>query len=449
MELPVLDQVLAQLRATLERDDLQAAAAIIQAYQPADQADLFWELEEDEQVALLPALDPADSADILAELDEEQAAELVAALSTETVIRIVEQMEPDEAADLLGDIAPEQAEAVLSGLEDPEEVQPLLLHSDDSAGGLMTSDFLALRRRMTAAEAIAALRKWKPEAETVYYLFVVDQLGRLAGMVSLRQLIVAEPETRLMDLMNPAVVSVRDGADQEEAARLMSRYDLLALPVVDAANTLLGVITIDDVMDVLEQEVTEDIHRLGGTQPLDRSYLDTPPTTITRKRIGWLLLLFLIATLTGSVMRLFQDQLQAVVALAAFIPLLIGTGGNAGSQTTATIIRALATKDIEPRNAFAVWWHEARVGIALGVGVALAAFVLAYVWGYDYQLGLAVALSALGIIVWANSVGAILPFIAARVGIDPAVVSGPLMTTLVDTTGLLIYFVIAQLVLGW
>jgi magnesium transporter len=448
MEIHVLDDVLARLRAALERDDLSGATAIIEALRPPDQADLFAGLDEEDQVTLLPELNPADSADILEELDDAEAAELVATLPTDALIRIVDEMEPDEAADLLGDIHPQRAQAVLAGLEDPDEVRPLLLHPDDSAGGLMTSEFLALRRLMTAAEAIQAIHAWKPAAEIVYYLFVVDGHGRLCGVVNLRQLIVAEPSTPIVEIMDPEVISVRVGTDQEDCARLMSRYDLLALPVVDAGNVLMGVITIDDLVDVLEEEATEDIQRLGGTQPLDRPYLDTSIFTITRKRIGWLLLLFVTETLTGSVLRHFEHELQSAVALSFFVPLLIGTGGNAGSQTTSTIIRALATGDVGLADALRALWHELRAGLLLGIGMAAIAYARALTWGSTQALALTVSLAILAIVVWANGLGSLLPLLAARLRIDPAIVSGPVMSTLVDATGLFIYFTMARLILG-
>ncbi|GAB4550552.1 MAG: magnesium transporter [Anaerolineae bacterium] len=448
MQTPVLDDVLMQLRAALERNDLSSAVAIIEALRPPDQADLFTELDDKDQVALLPQLNPADSADILEELDDEEAAELVAALPAETVIRILDEMEPDEAADLLGDIHPEQAEAVLAGLEDPEEIRPLLLHPDDSAGGLMTSEFLALRRRMTAGQALQAIRAWKPDAEMMYYLFVVDREGRLCGVVSLRQLVVAEPDTLISQIMDPEVISVPAGTDQEECARLMARYDLLALPVVDARGVLLGVITIDDVMDVIEEETTEDIQRLGGAQPLGRSYLDTGVFLVARKRIGWLLLLFITESLTGTVLRHFEDELQSVVALAFFVPLLIGTGGNAGSQTTSTIIRALAVGDIDLGDALRALWHELRAGLLLGLGMAAIAYLRALTWGSSPDLASSVALAILAIVIWANALGAVLPLLASRLRIDPTVVSGPVMSTLVDATGLFIYFTIARVILG-
>jgi len=241
---------------------------------------------------------------------------------------------------------------------------------------------------------------------------------------------------------------VQAGVDQEEAARIMSRYDLLALPVVDTSGRLLGVVTVDDVMDVLEDEATEDIQRLAGAQPLDRPYLDTGVLTVARKRIGWLLLLFLTATLTGSVMRLFEGEMRAVVSLAIFIPLLIGTGGNAGSQTTSTIIRALAVGEMHVWDALKAIWHEARVGLLLGVAMAIAAYVRAYTWGSSTGLALTISMSILAIVVWANLLGAVLPTLAVRLKIDPTVVSGPVMSTLVDATGLFIYFTIAKITLG-
>jgi magnesium transporter len=312
----------------------------------------------------------------------------------------------------------------------------------------MTSEFLALRRRMTARDALEALRLWNPETELPYYLYVIDAERRLVGVVGLRQIIQADPNTLLVDIMDPEVISVAVGTDQEQVAELMTKYDLLALPVVDAQNRLLGIITIDDVVDVLEDEATEDIQRLGGAQPLDQPYLASRIGTVAQKRIGWLLLLFLTESLTGTVLRHFEDELQSVVALSFFIPLLIGTGGNAGSQTTSTIIRALAVGDIDLKDALKALWHELRVGLALGIGMSIVAYLRALTWGSGPGLALTVAISILMIVIWANSLGAVLPTLAARLKIDPTVVSGPVMSTLVDATGLFIYFTIARLLLG-
>jgi magnesium transporter len=449
METFTLDPgMLEQLHAALRRNDLNGAIDIIKGLRPPDQVDLFNELDDEDQIALLPKLNPAESADILAEMEDEAAADLVAALPHDTVIRIVDEMEPDEAADLLGSINPKQAQVVLAGLEDPEEVRPLLLHPSDSAGGLMTSEFLVLRRRMTAAEALQAIREWEPDTEIPYYLFIADRLGHLVGTVGLRQLVLADPDKPLLEFMDPHVISVPVGTDQEECARLMARYDLLALPVVDTDNTLLGVITVDDIIDVLEEEATEDIQRLGGAQPLDRSYLETGILAISRKRIGWLMLLFLTETLTGSVLRHFESELHTVVALAFFVPLLIGTGGNAGSQTTSTVIRALAVGDINLKDALRTFWHELRTGLLLGLGMGLIAYLRARTWGSPPGLAFTVSLAIFTIVVWANGLGALLPLLAAWLRVDPTVVSGPMMSTLVDATGLFIYFTIARIILG-
>jgi magnesium transporter len=448
METLILDDILTRLRAALERDDVITAAAIIESLRPHDQAELFSELQDEQQIALLPELDPTDSADILEKLDDQEAADLAANLPTEMLVRIVDEMEPDEAADLLGDIDPQQAQTVLAGLVDPDEIHPLMLHADHTAGGLMTSEFLALRRRMTAAEALAAIRAWKPDTETVYHLFIVDAYDHLSGVVSLRQIVIASPDTVMADIMDPEVISVHAGVDQEECARLMSQYDLLSLPVIDAERKLLGVVTIDDVVDVLVSEATEDIQRLGGASPLDRSYLDSSVFQVMRKRINWLLLLFLTESLTGTVLRYFEGELKSVVALTFFVPLLIGTGGNAGSQTTSTIIRALAVGDIDWSDALRAFWHELRVGLLLGGGMAIIAFFRALTWGSSSDLALTVSTAILAIVIWANALGALLPLIATRLKIDPTVVSGPVMSTLVDATGLFIYFTIAKTIIG-
>lgn len=440
--------ILNQVQDALERDDLNQAIKILLALKPADQADIFEDLDDEDQASILPNLAPEVSADILENIEDEEAADLVANLSAETLVRIVNEMEPDEAADLLGDIRPQQAQEILAQLENPEEVRPLLLHADESAGGLMTSEFLALRRRMTVDEAIQAVRDWHPDNENIYYLYVIDGENHLCGVVSLRKLIISSPNIRLMDIMDSDVISVKVGVDQEECAELMSHYDLLALPVVNEENILVGVITIDDVIDVVVEEATEDFQRLGGAQPLGEPYLLTRPASIFKKRIGWLLMLFLTASLTGTVMRFFEAELQAVVALTFFIPLLIGTGGNAGSQTTSTIIRALAVGDMHIWDAFRAIWHEARVGLLLGIAMAVVAYIRAITWGSSTGLALTVSIAILAIVVWANLLGAVLPTLAMRLKIDPTVVSGPVMSTLVDATGLFIYFTIARLTLG-
>jgi len=444
----MVEDILAQVRAALERDDYAAAAAALEPLRAPDQADLFNELDDHHQSALLPRLDPEDSADILEELEDEDAARLVATLTHEEATRIIDEMEPDEAADLLGELDPHHAERFLARLEDEAELRPLLLHPEDTAGGLMTSEYLALGRRMTAGDALAALRTWKPDAENIDEVYTIDRDGRLTGAVGMRRLLMAGPADVLADIADPEAVSVPAGADQEEAARLMSRYDLTSLPVVDGAGLLLGVITIDDVIDDIEEETTEDFQRFGGGEPLDRPYLESGILTVVRKRIGWLLLLFITETLTGSVLRHFETEMAAVVSLAFFIPLLIGTGGNAGSQTTSTIIRALAVEDLDKRGFLRPLLHELAVGSVLGSILAVVAYGRALLWGTGSAVAITVAVAIFAIVVWANVLGSVLPILANRLKIDPTVVSGPAMSTLVDATGLFIYFTVAGVILA-
>lgn len=448
MELPVLDTILSQLRYKLENDDLVGARMLLESLRSPDQANVIAELDEEEQIELIPQLDPTVSADIFEEMDEGDAADLAEILPAETLIRIVDEMEPDEAADLLGDLSEAQMREVLAGLDDPEEIRPLLLHPDESAGGLMTSEFLALREKMTVREALDAFHAWKPDTENVYYLYVVDAQGRLCGLVNLRQLIIADPATHIADILDRDVISVEVGTDQEKVAHLMTHYSLATLPVIDNTRHLLGVVMVDDMVDVLVAEATEDIQRMGGAEPLERAYLSTSVAMVTQKRIRWLFLLFITESLTGTVLRLFEHELEVVVALSFFIPLLIGTGGNAGSQTTSTIIRALAVGEISTRDALHTLWHEIRVGVLLGLGLAVVAYIRALTWGTSSDLALTVSLAIFSIVLWANALGALLPMLAIKLKVDPTLVSGPMMSTLVDATGLFIYFSIAKIVLG-
>ena len=444
MDRAQIDDTLEQVQKALSQGNWNRAVALVETLRPPDQADLFGELPPTEQDQLLPRLDLEDSADILEELEEEEAAEIATRLKAEELAHILDEMEPDEAADLLGDIAPEKAVQALAAMEESEQVRPLLVHADESAGGLMTSVKIMLHKEMTAEGAIAYLRATAPESEDVYYLFVVDQDVRIVGVVSLRQLVIVPPWTRVTDIMAPSVISVRADADQEKAARLMARYDLLALPVVDEKGHLLGLITHDDLVEILEDEATEDIHRLGASEPLDEPYMDASILHVVRKRIGWLFLLFLTETLTGSVLRLFESEMAEAVALAFFIPLLIGTGGNAGSQVSSMVIRALALGQVCFQDLVRVIWRETRTALLLGSAMGLIGFVRALMWGSPTPLGITVGISLVAIVLWAAITGATLPILASRLKIDPAVVSGPAMSTLVDATGLIVYFLIAR-----
>lgn len=404
---------------------------------PSRLASLARDLGDEAFGNLLGAMDPSDGAMILSRLAVADAAD------------VLEAMEPDEAADVVGEIHPEAADRILIEMEPVEaaELRDLLAYPPDSAGGRMTPAFVSIAPDLRADQAVVALRRVAEEAETVSYVYVTDPDDRLLGVLSLRNLVLGSPERKIAELMVPDVVTVPVDADQEVAARLLTENNLLAIPVVDADNRILGIITADDVADIIAEETTEDIERLGGSVPLEEPYLRARPHLLWRKRVGWLLILFMAEAYTGTVMRHFEHELESVVALAFFIPLLIGTGGNVGSQVVTTIVRAMTVGDVRFNDIFRVMGKEFVTGIMLGVVMAAATFLRAMTLGVGVDVGLVVAVSVTTIVIWAAVVGALLPLILHQLRVDPAVVSAPFITTLVDGTGLVIYFSFARYIL--
>ncbi|MFQ6100388.1 MAG: magnesium transporter [Anaerolineae bacterium] len=445
MEYVDVDAILEQVREALAEEDWDQAAALVEALRPPDQAELFGELPSTDQDQLLPRLDLEDSADILEELEEEEAAEIAARLKTEQLARILDEMEPDEAADLLGDIPPEHASEALAAMEEPEEVRPLLVHADESAGGLMTSVKLMLHREMTAEGAIAYLRAVAPETEDVYYLFVVDEEVRLVGVVSLRQLVIVPPWTRVEEIMDPDVIHVRADADQEEAARLMARYDLLALPVVDERGHLLGLITHDDLVEVLEDEATEDIYRLGGVP--EEHPPDVPIPAALRTRLPWLVLNLGTALASATVLSFFESTIARVAILAAFFPIVAGVSGSAGTQTLTVTVRRLALGELSPRDGLRALAREMLIGLANGIAVGGLIALIALMWKGTPMLGIVVGLATLLNMIGAGIAGALVPVVTQVLRIDPALASPVLVTTITDACGYFIYLGLATLVL--
>lgn len=424
--------------------------ALLAELHPADRAEAFFHLDADDQTLLIELLDIELTAEIFEELSDEAAVEAARSLTTERLADVLDRMEPDEAADVLGDLSPVRAALALAEMEDADEVIPLLGHPDETAGGLMTTAYVALRRKTTAAQAIEFLREVSPDAETPYYLYVVDRYGVLIGVAGLRDLIVADPDAAVETFMHRDVAQIQVGVDQEEAARTLARYDLPAIPVVDEQGVLQGVITHDDVIDVLEEEATEDVLNLAGIEAgaiSSRPYWSLNITEIVRSRFLWLLILFVGQTLTTAVLRHFQSEMEAAISLSFFIPLLIGTGGNAGSQTVTTVIRALALEEVRTPDALRVMLREVRTGVLLGLLLSAVAFFWVQISGLEPQLALVIAIAVLAITIWANLVGSLIPVLASAVGLDPTVMSAPLISTLVDATGLLIYFSVAIVVL--
>lgn len=446
MERQEVDAALAEIREALDARDWDRAAALVEALRPPDQAELFDDLNPEEQNRLLPELELEDSADILEKLEEERAAEVAGRLSTRQLTSILSEMEPDEAADLLGDLAPAQAARALAALEDAAEIRPFLAYPDESAGGLMTTAEIVLHKEMTVEEAISHLRTVKPDADTVYYLFVVDRKDRLVGVVSLRQLIIAPPRTRISEIMNPDVIYVEGEDDQEVAARLVSRYDLVALPVVDAERHMLGVITHDDLVEVLEEEATEDIFRLGGVP--EEHPVDVSLSAALRTRLPWLVLNLGTAMVSAVVLSLFESTIARVAVLAAFFPIVAGVSGSAGTQTLTVTVRGLALGELDPQEGFGTLGREVLLGLANGLAVGSLVAVIALAWRGTPMLGLIVGLATLLNLIAAAAAGALVPIALQTLNIDPALASPILVTTITDAFGYFVYLGLASLAIG-
>ena len=417
------------------------ALALLEDLTPVELGRLFAFLGDETLAMLLSRLDDRDAAGILIRMSAAQAAD------------ILEQIDPDDATDIFAEVEntdPEAAGTIMIEM-DPEEaaeIRELMAYDPETAGGIMTPAFVAVFPDLRADQTVAALRKVAAEAETVNYVYVVDRDEKLLGVLSLHSLVLSRPETPVRELMAQHTWTIGVDEDQEDAARVMTERDLLSLPVVDHDGRLLGIITHDDIADIIEEEATEDIERLGGSQPLEIPYLRATPMLLFRKRIVWLLVLFLAQFFTVSIQEHYDQLVAQVSLLAVFIPILIGTGGNVGSQTVSTIIRAMAVEDIGPKHVLRIIGKEALTGLSLGVVMGFLMFGRALLTGSgDTQIAITVGLTILALTTWAATVGAILPIALNRLKFDPAVVSAPFISSFVDGTGLIIYFTLAQFLL--
>jgi magnesium transporter len=405
-------------------------------------------LAPEERAARFRLLGKDDAAQAFDALDPPQQRELIDGLRGEHVRELIEEMDPDDRVRLLDEAPASVAHRLIAGLSDQERelTNVLLGYPPESAGRVMSPEVAQLRPAMTVAEALEDVREQADNVETPYVLAVRDTGRRLLGVVELGDLLRAGDDERVGDLITHGYPVVRAEDDQELVARLIQEENLLAVPVVDREGRLVGIVTVDDAMEVIEREETEDLARFGASEPLGAPYFTVPVWRLVRARVVWLLLLVVAATLTVSVLGFFEGTLESVVTLALFIPLLIGTGGNCGAQAATTITRALAVGDVRVSDLATSVLKEARVGLLLGMVFATLCFPVVAVI-FDMRLAAVVSIALAVICCWATTVGAVLPLAASRLGIDPAVVSAPVVTTVVDATGLVIYFTVAQAIL--
>ncbi len=441
--------VIEEIKQLVETRAWEQIRPLLEQVHPADIAELLDELEPETAVILFGLLPTETASEVLDETGGRIRGEIVENVDDERLADLLDELPMDDAAEFLEDL-PEEVSSKLLSLMEPEEaedVRELLAYEENTAGRLMNRDVVALRRQWTIDETLNYLRSLE-DAETLTYLYVVDRDDKLIGVVALRNLVLAKPDQTIEEIMSREVVSVPVTADQEELAEMVAKYDYFAIPVVDENERLVGVVTVDDVLDIFEEEVTEDIQRLGGSEPLEQPYFAVSTFQIFQKRIGWLLLLFVASTLSGEVIRMFQHELDVVVALGFFITLITGTGGNAGSQTVATIIRAITLDEVRISNMWHAWRREVSVGFMLGFVMGVVGIARALLWHTGFEVAMVVALTLPIVVIWSTTVATVIPILADRFNIDPTVISGPMIATIVDASGLLIYFSLAKTILG-
>ena len=434
-------------RECLEADDLSTLRLFLNDLHPADLAELLPHLGDEEQKCSLQVLAEPLAAATLAALDTPTMLSIAGDMDHGELSDLVEEMEPDDAADVLGDLPDEQSTRVLELMEaeEAEEVRELLAHEEDTGGGIMTSRLIAVGEEMTVADATARLREWSDLAEEIFYLYVVDDAERLLGTVSLRRLILADQDTRIRQLTDHDPIAVRADTDQEEIAHIFAEYNLPALPVVDEEGRLVGRVTVDDIVEVMEEEATEDIYVMAATSSEEleeRSVLG-----VVRRRIPWLLVCLFGTLLSGGVLKVFHEALN-MASLLLFVPAIMAMGGNTGIQTSTVTVRSLATGELQAGGLLKGILRELRIALVMGLILGVTVFVVTRVWTGALVLGGCVGLAMLAAIVLSAALGAIIPLFFRAIGVDPAVASGPLITTLNDALSLGIYFSIAAALLG-
>lgn len=438
-----------ELEELIAAGDVESLRAALEGWEPADVADLVEDLSIDDQVFVFDVLSREAAARVLEHMGRAEQGELLQTLPPVVVGDIVEEMSPDDRTAMLEELPDEVSDNILEALPPDEKAvaAQLLAYPENSVGRLMTPDFLALSPQMTAAEALAEIRRVGHEKETIDYVFLVDGDRRVVGDVGLGEIVLARADARLADLVDHSVTTIEADADQEEAYELALHYDREVIAVIDPAGQMVGIVTFDDLMDVAEEEVTEDIQKMAGVEALEQPYFGTSNMMMFRKRIVWLVALFFGQFLTASVMQRF-DGTQAMTALLVFVPLVLATGGNSGNQSASLVIRGLGIGEMETSDTWRVLVRELTVGHAMGFVFGLIGFVFALLLGKPIMEATALGLALIGVVVCGSLVGASMPFLLRRLGFDPAVSSSPFISTFCDVLGLFLFFNLALFILG-
>ena len=420
----------------------------------ADIAEVLENLEDDQQMIVFGLLSDEQATEVLEEINSEHFSDILKDLSYEKKVTLLENMSQDDIVDKLSDLSESRQKEIIAFLdyEDAADVKELLIYEDGTAGRLMTKDYVSIRKNYSVYYAIETLRSTAPDAETIYYIYVTDEIDRLVGVISLRELIISAPNRSVDSIMNENIITVNVNEDQEQVARVVSKYDLLAVPVVDNNNVLLGIITIDDVLDIIEEEATEDIFKFAGTSE-DEIY-ESDTTLFNRvknsikSRLPWLIITIFGGILSSRVLASYQETITANASLALFMPLLTGIGGNVGTQSSTITVRNIATHVIEGTGILRTLIHEISVGLAVGLVCSLLVGVASIFLNGDYDIALIVGISMWVNMTAAATIGTIVPLVFKKIGVDPAVASAPFITTTIDVAALTIYFSLATFMLA-
>ncbi|HIQ99229.1 MAG TPA: magnesium transporter [Candidatus Scybalocola faecavium] len=428
----------------LSAREFKAVRSILNVMNAVDIASILSELE-DKELALAFRLIPKDkAADVFANMNNTMQSKLVEMFTEKELKAILDELFLDDTVDMLEELPANLVTRILDAVDKDTRAQinVILNYPEDSAGSIMTTEYVSFKRTMTVGEAIAHIKETGIHKETIYTCYVLDS-RKLVGIVSAKDLLTSDDDERIEDIMETEIISVNTHTDKEEVAKMLSKYDLLAIPVLDGENYMVGIVTVDDAMDVMEEEATEDITKMAAMNPSEKPYFETSVWGHAKNRILWLLVLMLSATITGSILTHYEDAFQAIPLLVSFIPMLMDTGGNCGTQSSTLIIRGLALDEIHFRDIFRVMFKEFRISLIVGVILAAANGVRILIMYNSIKMAVVIALSLMATIVISKLIGCVLPLLAKKVHLDPAIMAAPLITTLVDTCSVMVYFAIA------
>ncbi len=436
-----------EVKSYIEQDNEQALKKIVDEIRAADVADLIEHLKPDERLFIFKLLEPEGAGEVFVEIEPPVQEGILKELDNQEISEIVQELDSDDAADLVGDLPAARAREVIETVDDEvsEELEKLLPYAEDTAGGIMGLEFIAVKADVTLQDAIETIREKKEEVENLYYLWVIDDFGRLVGVISLKDLLLASPSRRVGEIMNPEVISVNSQADQEEVVFLVKKYDLVNIPVVDEHHRLIGRITHDDIIDVIEEEVDEDISLMAGV--IDQEMAEESTFKISKARLPWLVMGLFGGILAAVVINQFESSLEKILALSFFFPVIMAMGGNTGTQAATVVVRGLATGDVSLVHAGKRLWREMRVALINGVICGAILGLIVGIWLSDYGLGLIVGMALILIVISSGFIGAAVPMALKRLNIDPALGTGPFVTTSNDILGLFIYLGLVTLFL--